>query len=119
LPSWLKAPLSKAVPIISGRGFGDRREAEGAKRTSTSHPFQAKAGVFERRNRYPVVLPEYWACKDDVNPYCFMDALFKELGEGEIVVTGNGTACVTSFQAAVLKRGQRLVSQLRCSVDGF
>ena len=32
-----------------------------------------------RVKRYPVVLPEYWQTKDSVNPYCFMDALFRQL----------------------------------------
>jgi acetolactate synthase-1/2/3 large subunit len=54
-----------------------------------------------------VVLPEYSNTKE-LNPYVFMDRLFQELPEGARVVTGNGSACVMSFQAAVLKKEQRL-----------
>ncbi|MGZ6142273.1 MAG: thiamine pyrophosphate-binding protein [Myxococcales bacterium] len=62
----------------------------------------------ERRKKYPVVLPEYWKRTDSVNPYCFMEALFERLPAESIVVSGDGTASVTSFQAAALKRGTRL-----------
>lgn len=62
----------------------------------------------EWRRRYPVVLPEYWNNADSVNPYCFMDVLFRHLRDNEIIVTGDGTACVTSFQAAFVRPGQRL-----------
>jgi acetolactate synthase-1/2/3 large subunit len=58
--------------------------------------------------RYPVTLPEYWKHTTSVNPYCFVDSLFDQLVEGDVVVTGDGTASVTTFQAAKIKRGQRL-----------
>jgi FkbM family methyltransferase len=60
--------------------------------------------------RYPVVLPEYWAKPAPVNPYCFIQALFEQLREGDITVTGNASACIVPFQAARLKPGQRLYS---------
>ena len=72
-----------------------------------------------RKNRYPVVLPQYWQVKDKVNPYCFVDALFKELKEDEVVVTGDGTACVVTFQAANIKQGQRLYTNSGCASMGY
>ena len=72
----------------------------------------------ERQNRFPVVLPEYWN-NERVNPYCFMDALFKQLKEDQITVTGNGSACVVSFQAAELKPGQRLWTNSGCATMGY
>lgn len=71
-----------------------------------------------RQKKYPVVLPEYWKTKD-VNPYCFMDALFRELPENQVVISGDGTACVTSFQAATIKRGQRLFTNSGSAPMGF
>jgi acetolactate synthase-1/2/3 large subunit len=71
------------------------------------------------RARYPVTLREYWAGTDAVNPYCFADALFDNLADDEIVVTGDGTACITTFQAAKLKPGQRLYSDSGCAPMGF
>jgi acetolactate synthase I/II/III large subunit len=72
-----------------------------------------------RRARYPVVLPDYWTGSDRVNPYCFGDALFDELGEGDIVVTGDAMACISTFQTAKIKRGQRLYSDSGSAPMGF
>lgn len=71
-----------------------------------------------RQEKFPIVLPEYWE-NEKVNPYCFMQSLFKQLNEGQIVVTGNGSACVTSFQAAELKPGQRLWTNSGCATMGY
>jgi acetolactate synthase-1/2/3 large subunit len=73
----------------------------------------------ERLQRYPVVLPEYWQNEQDVNPYCFMDRLFRQLEENEVVVCGDGTACVTAFQAALIRRGQRLYHNSGCAAMGY
>jgi acetolactate synthase-1/2/3 large subunit len=72
-----------------------------------------------RQSRYPVVLPEYAAKAAPVNPYCFAKALYEQLPEGQVVVTGDGTACVTTFQAAKLKEGQRLFSNSGCASMGY
>jgi acetolactate synthase-1/2/3 large subunit len=72
----------------------------------------------ERQQRFPIVLAEYWD-NDLVNPYCFMKTLFDVLKENQIVVTGNGSACVTSFQAAELKPGQRLWTNSGCATMGY
>lgn len=62
----------------------------------------------ERVQRYPTVLPEYHEGDHPLNPYVFMDELFSRLTRDDVVVAGNGSACVISFQAAKLKSGQRL-----------
>lgn len=72
-----------------------------------------------RVNRYPVVLHEYWEKNSPVNPYCFVEKLFDLLREGDITVTGDGTACVTTFQAAVLKSGQRMYTNSGCASMGY
>ena len=73
----------------------------------------------ERRARYPVVLPEYWQGENGVNPYCFAQKLFEQLNPDEIVVTGDGTACVTTFQAAKLQPGQRLYTNSGSASMGY
>lgn len=62
----------------------------------------------ERVKRYPVVLPEYEHKPGLLNPYIFVSELLKNLSENDCVVTGNGSACVISFQTAEIKNGQRL-----------
>jgi acetolactate synthase-1/2/3 large subunit len=62
----------------------------------------------ERVARYPTVLPEYTHPEDSVNPYIFVSEMIKQLNNDDVIITGNGSACVISFQTAELKDGQRL-----------
>jgi acetolactate synthase-1/2/3 large subunit len=73
----------------------------------------------QRQRQYPVVQPEYWSESENVNPYCFVEALFERLDEGEVVATGDGTACVASFQAAHIRHGQRLFHNSGCASMGY
>ncbi|MDI6742990.1 MAG: thiamine pyrophosphate-binding protein, partial [Smithella sp.] len=54
-----------------------------------------------------------------VNPYLFVDELTQRLRENDIVVTANGSACVVTFQAARIKRGQRLYTNSGCASMGY
>ncbi|WP_448536896.1 thiamine pyrophosphate-binding protein [Sphingobium yanoikuyae] len=73
----------------------------------------------ERVARFPTVLPEYRDHGPANHPYVAMDALFEALDEQDIVVTGNGSACVVSFQSAHLKEGQRLWTNSGCATMGY
>jgi acetolactate synthase-1/2/3 large subunit len=73
----------------------------------------------ERVRRFPTVLPEYRDHGPHNHPYVAMDELFKQLKEDDIVVTGNGSACVVSFQAAEIKQGQRLWTNSGCATMGY
>ncbi|HEX4086565.1 MAG TPA: thiamine pyrophosphate-binding protein [Chthoniobacteraceae bacterium] len=69
--------------------------------------------------KYPTVLPEYWRVADAVNPYCFVSKLYDALADDDVVVCGDGTACVVTFQAANLKRDQRLYTNSGCASMGY
>jgi len=73
----------------------------------------------ERLLKYPVCIEEYWDIKQKVNPYCFVDELFKNLNENEIVVCADGTACVTTFQGMKVKKGQRVFHNSGCASMGY
>ena len=72
-----------------------------------------------RRARYPAVAPEQRTTGGLVNPYVFMETLTGQLGKDAIVVAGNGTACVTLFQAGVVKAGQRFFWNSGCASMGY
>lgn len=72
----------------------------------------------ERKNRYPVVLPEYRNSKS-INPYHFIEVLTKNLKEGSIIVSANGTACVSLFQAGIVKKNQRCFWNSGCASMGY
>ena len=73
----------------------------------------------ERKDKYPVVLKEYWDLKEQINPYCFVETLFGHLNSESIIVTANGSACVCTFQAAFIKKGQRLYTNSGCASMGY
>ncbi len=72
-----------------------------------------------RRRRYPVVLAEYRHNNLGVNPYAFMEKLFENLVENDIVVCGDGTASVVSAQVAMLKTGQRIFTNSGSASMGY
>lgn len=102
------ASLTDLLPIMAAA------EYQGA----TAQHTRWLAWCKERQRRFPIVKPEYWT-NQLVNPYCFMQTLFEELDESDNVVTGNGSACVTSFQAAYLRPGQRLWTNSGCATMGY
>ncbi len=54
-----------------------------------------------------------------VNPYWFMEELFKRLSDDDIVVTGNATAALVSMQAGQTRPGQRVFSNQGCGAMGY
>lgn len=73
----------------------------------------------ERKKMYPTLPPEYSEAKTSVNPYVFIKALSKSMADDSIVVTGNGTACICMFQAAEIKKGQRVIWNSGCAAMGY
>jgi acetolactate synthase-1/2/3 large subunit len=73
----------------------------------------------ERNQKYPAVLPKHREFNGRINPYHFMGTLFDNLGADDIVVTGNATACIVSFQAGKIKMGQRLFSNSGSASMGY
>jgi acetolactate synthase-1/2/3 large subunit len=69
--------------------------------------------------KYPTTLPAYYEKKSVLNPYVFINALFQQLSDDEVVVCGNGSACVITFQAAIIKRNQRLFTNSGCATMGY
>lgn len=69
--------------------------------------------------KYPACLPRYYEKNNPMNPYAFIDTLFKILPENEPIVCGNGSACVITFQAANVKKGQRLFTNSGCASMGY
>jgi len=77
------------------------------------------AWCLEKRKKYPAVLPEYLKIKKGVQPYHFIDLLTKSMKEKAIAVAGNGSACVTLFQAGIIKKDQRIFWNSGCASMGY
>lgn len=73
----------------------------------------------ERKNKYPITLPEHWEVKTAVNPYCFFEEFSKVMKKNEIIACGDGTACVVTSQAFKIKEGQRIFHNSGCASMGY
>jgi acetolactate synthase I/II/III large subunit len=69
--------------------------------------------------KYPICSEQYYKKTSPVNPYVFMNELFLNLDEGDAITASNGSSCVCSFQAAVLKKNQRLFTNSGCASMGY
>jgi acetolactate synthase I/II/III large subunit len=74
----------------------------------------------KRVERYPVVLPKHRECRGAaINPYHFMDTLWRKLAADDVVVCGDATACIVAFQTARIQAGQRLFSNSGSASMGY
>ena len=73
----------------------------------------------ERVARYPVVLPRHREFRGALNPYHFIDTLFRALADDDVVICGDATACIVPFQVAQLKGNQRLISNSGSASMGY
>ena len=71
------------------------------------------------RDTYPVVTQEHREHTGTVEPYVFAEELTKRLPDGAILVTANGTANVTTFQAGIAKPDQTCIWNSGCASMGY
>lgn len=71
------------------------------------------------KQKYPVLQPAQRVSGPPLNPYDFVDRLFEMLASDDAVVCGNASACIIPYQAARLKRGQRLISNSGSASMGY
>ena len=70
-------------------------------------------------DRYPAVPAKCYENTASINPYVFIDELFKRLDNNDTVCCSNGSACVVTFQAAKIKQGQRMFTNSGCASMGY
>jgi acetolactate synthase-1/2/3 large subunit len=74
----------------------------------------------QRLEQYPNVLDKHRLAPDGtINPYHFIELVFKASREGDVFVSGDATACIVPFQAGELKAKQRLFSNSGSASMGF
>ena len=118
-PVELKKPTVKAdLPVCADLKDMIPALIEAAPAAPTETQREWLAWARERGAKFPVVLPEY-RDHDPCHPYVAVEAIFSELAEDDVIVTGNGSACVISFQTADIKRGQRLWTNSGCATMGY
>lgn len=73
----------------------------------------------ERVVKYPVLQPKHQDPKKPLNPYFFIHTLQKNLNKDDVIVCGDATACIVTFQTSQIKKGQRLFSNSGSASMGF
>ena len=69
--------------------------------------------------KYPACEKSYFDPSKPLNPYVFIDKFTKNLSDGDAVICSNGSACVCTFQGAVVKKNQRLFTNSGCASMGY
>ena len=72
------------------------------------------------KEKYPVILPEYWEEKDGVSTYALVDALSDSIGEEDLLVPGSsGTCAEVTLQAFRARAGTRIFNSPGLGSMGF
>jgi len=115
-----KPTVVPSIPIhMDAKRFiiaaGEMLQGQGQRRTFDSWISWCR----ERKDRYPVVLPEQAGDANGLNPYYFFDAFTRTMPASSVAVAGNGTACVCFFQAGVVQTGSRFFWNSGCASMGY
>lgn len=73
----------------------------------------------ERVARYPVVQSYQRKPGAPLNPYHFVEQLSDLLADEDVVICGDATACIVTFQVMKIRRGQRLISNSGSASMGY
>ena len=71
------------------------------------------------KSKYPVVTDAHRARTDYVSSYVLAEMISQALTGEEIVVTGNGIAYTSTFQAVKLKPNNRMFANMACASMGY
>ncbi len=73
------------------------------------------------KEKYPVILPKHWEHSDlePANVYALIDEIGKQLKTGQLIVVGNGSACVVGGHGLKIKPGQRFISNSAVASMGY
>ncbi len=69
--------------------------------------------------KLPTLFDDNPDCDGYANSYKFADELFRQLQSGDVVVTGNGTAYTSTYQAMKVKEGVRVFANQGCASMGY
>ena len=74
----------------------------------------------ERVRKYPVFDPVRQASRPGaINPYHFAKELFASLRDDDVIVCGDATACIVTFQSSVIRAATRLFSNSGSASMGY
>ena len=91
-------------------------DARGASSSRTEWAEQCRVW----KEKYPVVQEKHWnESKDFANAYASFDYISRNLPEGSLTVTSNGTCCVAGHQSWFIKKGTRFFNNNAIASMGY
>lgn len=73
----------------------------------------------EIQRKLPTLIDDNPEVPGYASSYTFAEELFNQLGEGDVVVTGNGTAYTSTYQAMQVNKGTRVFANQGCAAMGY
>lgn len=73
----------------------------------------------EIQRKLPTLIDDNPEVPGYASSYTFAEELFRQLGEGDVVVTGNGTAYTSTYQAMQVNKGTRVFANQGCAAMGY
>jgi len=70
-------------------------------------------------SKLPTLVDDNPSMPGYVNSYIFADELFQQLHDGDVCVTGNGTAYTCTYQAMKVNKGVRVFANQGCAAMGY
>lgn len=77
------------------------------------------AWCIERKKKFPILLPHHKDPEKPINAYHFLYELQQRLTSDDVIVCGDATACIVTFQTSQIKKGQQLFSNSGSASMGF
>ena len=114
-----KPTLSIDLPIHADiRDFLDvlQQEVKGRKIPSFGDWIQWGRTI---EKELPTLLDDNPSIPGYISSYVFAGELFKQLSKGDVVVTGNGTAYTSTYQAMKVNQGVRVFANQGCAAMGY
>lgn len=115
-----KPTLSIDMPIHANLNeFIDKLILRIAAETSLKDFCEWRAWGRNIEQKLPTLFQDNPDCEGYTNSYKFADELFKQLHDGDVVVTGNGTAYTCTYQAMQVNKGTRVFANQGCAAMGY
>lgn len=115
-----KPTLNIDMPIhVNLSEFIDKmlRELENEKELPAFKKWREWGRTIEKK--VPTLFDDNPDCEGYANSYKFADEPFKQLHDGDVVVTGNGTAYTCTYQAMQVNEGVRVFANQGCAAMGY
>lgn len=102
-----KSTLRVDLPIVTDAKVFIKELLEQTAKQNFSYSSKWIKACKNWREKYPVILPEFFNDKKHVNTYVFFDKLSKYLKSSDVLVTGVSLDSVGMYQALKIKKGLR------------